>query len=64
MLQCHKLSRPLRLNDVCVVQQGVLFGHNPLAFYALLGLIADMRKVGICGIAQTEKRANKAAYAI
>ena len=28
-----------------MVPQGVLFGHNPLAFYALLVLIADMRKV-------------------
>ncbi len=46
MLRCHKLSRPLRLDDVCVVPQGVLLGHNPLAFYALLGLIADMRTVG------------------
>ena len=29
-----------------MVPQGVLFGHNSLAFYVLLGLIADMRTVG------------------
>jgi hypothetical protein len=32
-------------NDICRgVPQGVLFEHNPLAFYSLLELIADMRK--------------------
>ncbi len=41
-----KQAFELDSDDVCVVPQGLLFGHNPLAFYALLGLIADMRKVG------------------
>jgi hypothetical protein len=36
-------------NDICRgVPQGVLFEHNPLAFYSLLEFIAGMRKEACC----------------